>query len=481
MEQELTIENLQVFLRDGGSADTRLAHNQPLLTRAVLTGKIELVQMLLEAGAAVNPAWERKQIAYPDLIQRDIQDKIESVVEILSEPIVPMVEPIAYDADTLFKDLGDNDDDYDREYDWIPEIEAPQEIQSPLNAAVVIGDRQMVKLLLRSGAQPNLANYAELWPIVIAAHKGDYEIVQTLLEAGADPSTQHCRPTALGVASYKGHLEIVRLLLKSQADPNIPTHEDGYTPLMRAATDGHLEIVKMLVAAGADVNVWAAGDNALERAIVHAEREIYEFLLPLANAEIRELVQREVSQELDRAEILKQREQDKPVRKFIDLALAGKVGKMQTMIADGIDIDAIGPDNITALIAAARFGRVQVIQMLLDAGANPNKPGEADDGSIGASPIMEAAGNWMSNDRVQSMDLLLKAGADVNQQTANGLTAMMGAVAFPDSLRKLLDAGADTHRQNHEGKTALDIALELKAQMSGFDEAIALLKAAELN
>jgi hypothetical protein len=35
--------------------------------------------------------------------------------------------------------------------------------------------------------------------------------------------------------------------------------------------------------------------------------------------------------------------------------------------------------------------------------------------------------------------------------------------------------------QNYEGKTALDIALAESAQMSGFDEAIALLKAAELS
>jgi uncharacterized protein len=465
MEQELTIANLQVFLREGGSADMRLAHNQPLLTRAVLTGKVELVQMLLDAGAVVNPAWERKQIVYP-------------------ESVASMVEPIAYDADTLFKELGDNDDDYDREYDWIDEIESPQEIQSPLNAAAVIGDHQMVELLLRSGAQPNLANYAELWPIVIAAHKGDYEIVQTLLEAGADPSTQHCRPTALGVASYKGHLEIVRLLLKSQANPNIPTHEDGYTPLMRAATDGHLEIVKMLVAAGADVNVWAAGDNALARAIVHAEREIYEFLLPFATEETREFLGSDIEHKFQRATVEKQRLEDRSVRKLIDLAVAGKVDQLKLLIATGIDVNGLNPGGDTALMAAARFGRVQVIQALLELGADPNQSGEDYDGLTGHSPLMNATFDRHSDRCVECINLLLTAGADVNQTTAEGLTALMAAAFIGPNLpalRRLLEAGAKVHLKNHEGKTALDIALAESEQMSGFDEAIALLKAAELS
>jgi ankyrin repeat protein len=65
--------------------------------------------------------------------------------------------------------------------------------------------------------------------------------------------------------------------------------------------------------------------------------------------------------------------------------------------------------------------------------------------------------------------------------TAEGMTALMAALVYPNlpAMRRLLEAGADVHRRNHEGKTALDIALEESEQMSGFDEAIALLKAAE--
>jgi ankyrin repeat protein len=320
MGQELTIQYLRTFLRDGGSPDMRLENNQPLLTRAVLTGEIELVQILLDAGAAVNPPWER----------------VPTIAASRSDGVPPLLFRMDY-VDAVFRSCGEDDQEYEQECDWIPEIETPKKIQSPLNAAAVIGNHQIVTVLLRSGAQPNLAYYSELWPIVIAAHQGDFDIVQTLLASGADASTPQYRPTALGVASYKGHIEIVRLLLKSQADPNIPTHEDGYTPLMRAAT-GHLEIVKMLIAAGADVNVWAAGDNALERAIVHAEREIYEFLLPFATEETRRLLGSDIEHQFQRATVQKQRLQNKAVRKLSDLAFAGKSNQLKLLIAAGVDI-----------------------------------------------------------------------------------------------------------------------------------------------
>ncbi len=51
----------------------------------------------------------------------------------------------------------------------------------------------------------------------------------------------------------------------------------------------------------------------------------------------------------------------------------------------------------------------------------------------------------------------------------------------PPALRQRLEARAKVYLKNQEGKTALDIAVAESEQMSGFDAAIALLKAAELS
>jgi ankyrin repeat protein len=168
---------------------------------------------------------------------------------------------------------------------------------------------------------------------------------------------------------------------------------------------------------------------------------------------------------------------------LVDLAVAGKVDQLKLLIATGVDVNGLDPWGDTALMAAARFGRVEVIQALLAAGADPNLPGEDYDGAISYSPIMNATTDRHSNQCVECINLLLAAGADMNQTTAEGVTALMAALIYPNlpALRRLLEAGAKVHLKNHEGKTALDIALSESEQMSGFDEAIALLKAAELS
>jgi ankyrin repeat protein len=467
LTQPITVQKVQAFFQVGGSANFRLEYNQPLLTCAVLTRDIALVKIIVNAGAEVNPVWDRIPIIYPS------QN---------SGTLLPSVGHTAY-IDNLFQSCGEDDNDYEREYDYIAEIEEPQKIQSPLVAAAVASDLSMVKLLLRSGAHPNLTRSAELWPIVIASHKGDLEIVQTLLNAGASASTKPLQPTALGVAAYKGHIEIVQALLKHGADPNIPTDEDGDTPLMRASLYGHFDVVKQLVEAGGDVNAWSrCGNNPLERAVAYGEQDIYNFLLPFADRNTRDLVVSEdIEQELERGKMDKKRELDKPVRKMIDLAFTNKPEKLKLLISEGVDVNAIGLGGDTALIAAARFSRIQIIQVLLEAGADPNLASEEYDGTIGYSPIMTTATDIHSNQCVCCVETLLNAGADVHQTTAEGVTVLMAALIGPNlpALKRFLDAGANVHLKNHEGKTVLDIALELGAQMSGFDEAIAILKAAQ--
>lgn len=62
----------------------------------------------------------------------------------------------------------------------------------------------------------------------------------------------------------------------------------------------------------------------------------------------------------------------------------------------------------------------------------------------------------------ETIDLLLKANADLNTQDKDGNTALVIAVANRKeaNVKKLLDAGADITIKNNEGKTALSLALE---------------------
>jgi hypothetical protein len=69
-------------------------------------------------------------------------------------------------------------------------------------------------------------------------------------------------------------------------------------------------------------------------------------------------------------------------------------------------------------------------------------------------------------DNTTVIDLLLKAGADVNSRAPDGSTPLMSAVAHPCNLRPLLDRGADLNAHDKWGRNALQVARENKVVIS---------------
>jgi hypothetical protein len=69
-------------------------------------------------------------------------------------------------------------------------------------------------------------------------------------------------------------------------------------------------------------------------------------------------------------------------------------------------------------------------------------------------------------DNTNVIDLLLKAGADVNSRAPDGSTPLMSAVGHPCNLRSLLDRGADLNARDKWGRNALQVARENKVVTS---------------
>ncbi|MBI3862047.1 MAG: ankyrin repeat domain-containing protein [Planctomycetia bacterium] len=118
----------------------------------------------------------------------------------------------------------------------------------------------------------------------------------------------------------------------------------------------------------------------------------------------------------------------------------------------------------TALHLAAAGYRLEIIQLLLAAGADPNAAGNhrrstplhyAADGYI-TGPV------WNAKRQVSTLRCLIAAGAVINAQDKNGATALHRAVRTrcAAAVDFLLQAGADPKLKNKPGSTPFHLAVQ---------------------
>jgi thiosulfate/3-mercaptopyruvate sulfurtransferase len=90
-------------------------------------------------------------------------------------------------------------------------------------------------------------------PLMQAAHMGERDIVRLLIAAGAQPNARNADGNnALWFACVGSHPDIIDLLAEAGIDID-HRNDSGATPLMYAASSGKAAIVERLLAKGADV------------------------------------------------------------------------------------------------------------------------------------------------------------------------------------------------------------------------------------
>jgi ankyrin repeat protein len=278
---------------------------------------------------------------------------------------------------------------------------------TPLLQASRTGDTSIIEVLVAGGADIELAHPEGVTPLMAAAGAGRVLAVRMLLERGADVNAADSfqYQTALMWATSEGHLEVVDALLKGGADPNLQARVNalterknadypsgGFSALMWATRNGHEAVVRRLVEGGADPNLTNGdGATATMMAIVNDRYDLAAALVELgADANDGSLYH----------------------------AVEMRDATTDWYARDGSRLRANHHNARTAL---------DLIAVLLDAGADPNKPfvGQMHSSSMccdsfaNGSPFYRAA---VAAD-VEALKLLIAHGAELEwtpENVANG-------------------------------------------------------------
>jgi ankyrin repeat protein len=120
---------------------------------------------------------------------------------------------------------------------------------------------------------------------------------------------------------------------------------------------------------------------------------------------------------------------------------------------------------------AVRYGKALQVDWLLRQGANPEGDGS------GFSPLYYAClQREIDRDRVEIVELLVKAGADVNRVTASSSNVAIAARrGRADVVESLLRLGADPYLTFQDFDDGQGIPLERMARHLGHDNVVAVI------
>lgn len=272
--------------------------------------------------------------------------------------------------------------------------------QTPLHEAVKAGHEHIVEQLLECDVDPSSVMYDGRTALHVAAAEGQFAIVSRLIkyrnhrgrwgkrnEGFVVSARDRQNLTPLHLAALGSYTNIVELLLQARADGSA-SDLSGETVLYQAIYSGNTSSIRLLLLQGVVVNHKnRKGITPLHRAATMGYTDVIDILLGYG-ADISTRV---------------------GDRTALELALAGGHDKAVQLIRSKGSEPPL-PANVDAMLAdAARDGDIGLAELLLFHGANPS-----------GKPLMAAAAYGHRN----VLNLLLDRGADMGVQDEHGWTAL---------------------------------------------------------
>ena len=346
-----------------------------------------------------------------------------------------------------------------------------REGMTALMVASKAGDVKTVELLLKEGADVSLLNFkresaldmtdsVEIQKILI-----DEEVKQLIILNGDVNS-------ALRIASRSDRHLIVKELVARGADINAQDHA-GLSALMIAAANNCVQVVKFLIEKAANVDlVDINGQSAL--AITHRT------FMETAGPSVPSLRLQEIMELLEPITSVGMQGQHETA--LILAAFENRLEDVATILGYGTNIDSTDGDWESALFAASREGHVDVVRLLITRGADVclmnavhQTAAEVTDSSeireiladAEVTKLIRTKGDVSSAllvaaraDRVQVVEKLIERGANINTQNRAGKSALMIAAGrgCVQVVKYLVSRQANMTLVNRRGQTAKKLA-----------------------